>query len=843
MRPFLLSSVFLWFGCTSSEKSITTTNQLPSAVITSHSDGAQLPEGVTILFTGSVSDTNNQLEDLRVAWYAGTEVLCPEAAPEVDATTRCEGAVDSDVTSITLAVRDPDNARADASISVQVVPTDAPEATIVQPVVDGVYYENEIIAFEGILADTEDVVTDLEAYWMSSIDGVLTSVDAVPNSNGEVVGYGNLSEGQHIIELHVEDTTGKVNKDSLVIEVSAANSAPTCSLTQPTMNSAGAEGAVVTFQGLVVDADVPTNQLSVSWTSDKDGVLGTSVPNASGVVTFPFDGLSLNTHLISMTVTDDVGEQCVADVLYTVGLPPSIVLNEPVIGSLYSEGESILFVAEISDSEDAPVDLNIVWESSVDGTFSTQGAASTGVAQFATNALTFGVHDITVTVTDSLGLYAEALTQVTVNGVPSQPAVSISPSPAYSSDVLLASATGSTDPEGAPVTYIYEWLLNGSFSAHTGASLPNSATNKGEDWTVRATPSDGTANGDFGEATVTIVNSVPVVTSVAISPATPTPQDTLTCMYNTSDADGDTVSPIFQWTMGGNALSSTTDTLNGPFQYGDVISCSVTPYDGTDYGAPVTNTVTVANAAPVVASVTLSPSAVYTNDLLQVNVIAADPDGDPLSYVLDWFVDSGSGFNNVQSTTGATFDSLDGVFQFDKGDSVYAEATVTDGTSTVTQTSSTIVVQNTLPSATNVLITPPNPIAGVDDLECLAQGGDVDGDSVSFGYAWEMNGSITSYTSNIISTNNISTGEVWTCFVTPFDGTDYGVSSSASVTVGSNTLGTTGSGWCASAGAGVDATGNSFATCLSETGVVGEESTDGSSYTLQPGSIFVFSPE
>ena len=172
---------FCGSGARASEKALLQPIELATTVITSHSDG-ELPEGVTILFTGSVSDTNNQLEDLRVAWYAGTEILCPETAPEVDATTRCEGAVDSDVTSITLAVRDPDNARADASISVQVVPTDAPEATIVQPVVDGVYYENEIIAFEGILSDAEDVVTDLEAYWMSSIDGVLTTVDAVPNS-------------------------------------------------------------------------------------------------------------------------------------------------------------------------------------------------------------------------------------------------------------------------------------------------------------------------------------------------------------------------------------------------------------------------------------------------------------------------------------------------------------------------------------------------------------------------------------------------------------------------------------------------------------------------------------
>ena len=197
-----------------------------------------------------------------------------------------------------------------------------------------------------------------------------------------------------------------------------------------------------------------------------------------------------------------------------------------------------------------------------------------------------------------------------------------------------------------------------------------------------------------------------------ISPATPTPQDTLTCIYNTSDADGDTVSAIFSMDVRWVAMHSPQRTIRCmALQYGDVISCSVTPYDGTDYGTPVTDTVTVANAAPVVASVTLSPATVYTNDLLQVNVIAADPDGDPLSPVLDWFVDNGSGFTNVQSTTGVTFDSLDGVFQFDKGDSVYAGRTVTDGTSTVTQTSSTIVVQ-TRYRRHNVLITPPIRLRG-----------------------------------------------------------------------------------------------------------------------------------
>ena len=102
-----------------------------------------------------------------------------------------------------------------------------------------------------------------------------------------------------------------------------------------------------------------------------------------------------------MMVTDDVGEQCIADVLY-VGLPPSIVLSTP-FGSLYSEGESILFVAEVSDSEDSPGDLSISW-SLRRWYFLQSGCGIYRRRSVYTSTLTLGLHDITVTVTDSMGL-------------------------------------------------------------------------------------------------------------------------------------------------------------------------------------------------------------------------------------------------------------------------------------------------------------------------------------------------------------------------------------------------------------------------------------------------------
>ena len=829
-------------GCTGAEKNVTTTNQAPEASITSHSDGVVLPEGEAILFTGAVSDSNHSLDDLLVTWYAGTDILCAEGPPEVDATARCEGVLTEDVTSITLAVRDPDNARSDAVISVEVVPTNAPEAEITSPTVDGLYYSDEIITFTGTISDSEDDPTDLIAYWTSSIDGDLTGVDATANSNGEILGYGNLSEGQHILELHVEDSTGKVNKASLIVEVGAANSAPTCSIDTPVTNSSGLEGEMITFQGTAADEDQANNELTVVWASDKDGELGTSVPNASGGVTFPYDTLSMNTHLVSMTVTDTAGETCVADMLYTVGSPPTIVLTEPATASAYNEGDAVNFVVEVSDSEDIAANLTLEWSSSIDGVFSTQQAASNGIAQLSTNTFSSGSHVVTVTVTDSNGLYAEALTNFTVNGVPTQPTVTINPNPASSSDVLTAVATGSVDPEGASITYAYEWLLNGSSSGFTGTSLASSSTAKGDIWTVRATPTDGTTTGPYGEAVTTIINEAPVLSSVNITPSNPSPQDDLTCAYSAMDADGDPVSVTYQWSMGSNTLSSTTDTLSGPFQQGDSLTCTVTPYDGFDYGAPVDSTVTVNNTPPVVTSLTVTPTTVLTDDVLTATGSGTDADGDTLSYGWDWYVDSGTGFSLVQSNSGANADTLDGVFHFDRGDQVYVIMTITDGSSSATQTSPTTTVQNTAPSAYNVIITPGGPIAGVDDLECIAQGADADGDSVTFTYAWEVDGVVANYASAIIATTELTNGEVWECIATPDDGTVSGTPNSGVVTIGAAIPGTTGSGMCAAAGYTTDSSGTQTILCLSEVGVSGEETTD-ATYTWQPGSIYLFSPE
>ena len=72
--------------------------------------------------------------------------------------------------------------------------------------------------------------------------------------------------------------------------------------------------------------------------------------------------------------------------------------------------------------------------------------------------------------------------------------ISINPASPVTGDALnVIIDTPSTDPEGQQVTYVYEWSLGGQVQPpnYTSSMLPSSATQKGEQWSVSVTPTDG----------------------------------------------------------------------------------------------------------------------------------------------------------------------------------------------------------------------------------------------------------------------------------------------------------------------------------------------------------------
>ena len=149
------------------------------------------------------------------------------------------------------------------------------------------YYSDQKITFEGTISDAEDAPEVLTAYWESDIDGVLSNVDADPDSTGTVVGYEYLTEGEHAIELHVEDSTGKTNRETVFVDVGPPNSAPLCEILTPLDGSAGTEGVAVTFTGTTSDVDVAPGWLTVSWLLIKMGYWGRRLPTVMGRLDLP----------------------------------------------------------------------------------------------------------------------------------------------------------------------------------------------------------------------------------------------------------------------------------------------------------------------------------------------------------------------------------------------------------------------------------------------------------------------------------------------------------------------------------------------------------------------------
>ena len=111
----------------------------------------------------------------------------------------------------------------------------------------------------------------------------------------------------------------------------------------------------------------------------------------------------------------------------------------------------------------------------------------------------------------------------------------------------------------------------------------------------------------------------------------------------------------------------------------------------------------------------------------------------------------------------------------------------------------------------------------------------MDDGTVSFTYTWELNGNplvkpVTLFPLQCLQWRYLD-------MLCRADGTDVGTT----IYLGHSWWICPRSNWCglrAAAGADSDSSGSQYTGCLSEIGIVGEASTDGSSYTLQPGSIF-----
>jgi hypothetical protein len=213
----------------------------------------------------------------------------------------------------------------------------------------------------------------------------------------------------------------------------------------------------------------------------------------------------------------------------------------------------------------------------------------------------------------------------------------------------------SNDPDGDPIAYRYQWIMNDDdLAGENKSTLGGGILKKGNVIQMRVIPSDGKEDGKpFLSAPVKILNSPPVIQEAWIEPKAPTAVDKLKAYEKSVDADGDSIYFTYRWEMNGIILTDENkeELERGRFKKGDSITVTIIPDDREILGAPKKSApVVILNSPPIIVS---SPpfSVEGTRYLYQVK--ANDPDNDPVSFTLK------------SGPKGMTMDQNTGVVQWD----------------------------------------------------------------------------------------------------------------------------------------------------------------------------------
>jgi len=289
--------------------------------------------------------------------------------------------------------------------------------------------------------------------------------------------------------------------------------------------------------------------------------------------------------------------------------PPAIVLDGTLTTS--EDQPTTLVVGGTDDWDANTLDVEVTALPSHGRLDRTTGAAPLTL-RYTPDPDYEGGDSFTVVVIDAQGARSQertvAITVMPVDDPPTVPTVTLGPTPATEATTLACAASGSTDVEGAPITYSYRWQVDGRLvpdavgATLTGATFDEGAVVRCSAWSIAS----GVASASVTSAPVTILNSPPEVTSVTLAPEVADGSTTLECGAELHDLDpGDVVTPHFAWLTDDVVIEgATTPTLAARSRRaGDTIRCVVTPHDG-DVAGPsrVSSPVLLGDAPPIARS-------------------------------------------------------------------------------------------------------------------------------------------------------------------------------------------------------------------------------------------------
>lgn len=414
-------------------------------------------------------------------------------------------------------------------------------------------------------------------------------------------------------------------------------------------------------------------ELQISVSSDLDGDLGFASVQGQDW-SLPLD-LSQGDHILSITALDpDQNRSTLEWQLSQLGnLPPSVPELRIEPGSPVN-GEALQLVVEVpsQDPEGGELLVDLSWSRNgeVLEEYADQDNIPLGVVAIGeTWQLTQSISDGQLITT------ASATVQVDGSG----PAVQITldpPSPSAADDIVCDWTA--VDPDGDPVvSESGRWFVNGEDAGDADTVLAAQKSGSQVMCVVTATSTEATTR----TVQVDVRNGPPSVDSVELSGAPARETDSLGCIVQASDLEGDAIEIDLSWFVNG-VLASTGELLDGgDFDRGDEVWCAAQARDEFGSGVLVESEHTfILNSAPDQPVMTLTPDPALPGDLLTCTPTSPPQDADPtdtltLTYV--WKVDLVN-----QGVNSDTFDTTG----LSGGATVWCKLKVFDGTDLVSGT-------------------------------------------------------------------------------------------------------------------------------------------------------------
>ena len=484
------------------------------------------------------------------------------------------------------------------------------------------------------------------------------------------------------------------------------NSAPEAFITSHTEETPIEIGSVQEFVAELSDANHDLGDLRAYWLLNDEIICPLLPPDGGGAsvcnTTIP-DGAEK----ITVIVEDPQNATGLDEVIFNLveNQAPYLTYISPTQDKNYHSDQEISFALFAEDNEDILADLDVAWKSNVDGELYLEGDFEEDGYWEAGGYLSEGDHEITASVTDSLGKTASRSQNIKVYPPNVNPSCSIvTPSNgasfAPSETVNFIGNVFDTEDEATNLSVVWisdkDGTIGNTTPAADGQVNLNTSSLSPNQHSIQLVVEDR-SGGSCTQSISISITGAPIIQSLEITPNPAYTNTNLQAVVETFDAENDPVSLAYEWHVNTDDVYNTqTPTLNSTyFSKGDNVYVIVTPSDVGSVGVPVTSdAITIQNSPPSAASPVLTPSLVDEEVLCSIQTPSTDPDGDSISYTFSWTVGGQSYGGTTTSWPGDTIPA--GVTEI--GQTWVCTITPNDGTIDGLSQSTSIVISDHPPA-------------------------------------------------------------------------------------------------------------------------------------------------